>query len=235
MSMGITIFNNSAGGGGGAAPSGVAFQQITPSQHTSYLSGDEGWRVQNGIFAYTPPTNPKVYAELDYSSANFWYVLKNPLIVNGVSSTTRFVDINGVQVFSATGNADKVVIDKLTGRMWLRNRIGNNQFATFISNALTYSIVVNGITYSDWYLPSQNEFISLYQDYATTPINVDSLTSANILSTSFSSQTSTTNATLTTQSKCYINTSRTFINLAKGQFDYGATYITDAKNLITAP
>jgi len=224
--------------GSGAAPivpDGVAFQQITPSQYTSYLSGDEGWRVQNGIFAYTPPTNPKVYAELDYSSANFWYVLKNPLVVNGVSSTTRFVDVNGIQAFSSTGNADQVVIDKLTGRMWLRNRVGNNQWATFISNALTYSIVVNGITYSDWYLPSQNEFISLYQDYATTPINVDSLTSANILSTSFSSQTSTTNATLTTQSKCYINTSRTFINLAKGQFDYGATYITDAKNLITAP
>jgi hypothetical protein len=57
--------------GSGGAPSGVAFQQITPSQYTSYLSGDEGWRVQNGIFAYTPPTNPKVYAELDYSSANY--------------------------------------------------------------------------------------------------------------------------------------------------------------------
>jgi hypothetical protein len=118
--------------------------------------------------------------------------------------------------------------------MWLRNRIGNNQWATFIFNATIYSIIVNGITYADWYLPTQNEFISLYQDYATTPINVDSLTGANILATSFSSQTATTSPT-TTQSKCYINTSRVCINLTKGQFDYGATYITNARNLITAP
>ncbi len=235
MELGSNGIQNKGSGAPPIVPSGVAFQQITPSQYTSYLSGDEGWRVQNGIFAYTPPTNPKVYAELDYTSPNFWNVLKSPLVVGGVSSTTRFTDVNGLQVFSSTGNADQVVIDKLTGRMWLRNRISTNQWATFIFNATIFSIVVNGITYSDWYLPTQNEFISLYQDYATTAINVDSLTGANILTTSFSSQTSTTNATLTTQSKCYINSSRTFINLTKGGFDSGATYITDAKNLITAP
>ena len=64
MSMGITIFNNSAGGGGGAAPSGVLFKTIEPSQYTSYRTGDVGDRIQTGFFDYTPPSNTAAVAEL---------------------------------------------------------------------------------------------------------------------------------------------------------------------------
>jgi hypothetical protein len=215
--------------------SGVLFKTIEPSQYTSYRTGDEGWRVQNNWFNYTPPSSPKVFAELDFTSPNFFNVLKNPLVVNGVSSTTRFVDINGIQAFSATGNADLVVIDKLTGMMYTRTFTNTGNWNNTIDFSLTYSIVVNGITYSDWYVPTQYEFNSIYNQYAGVLSYVDTLTSVSILNSLTDQWSSSTYANNTTLGKYFFESFRDIQITNKSTTFSGSTLITNARNLITAP
>jgi hypothetical protein len=152
-------------------PNGVALQFPTPSEYTSFVTGDVGWRYQNGWFDYVPPTYPAKYAELDYTAgANSWFKLKTPLRVGGVLSTERFVDINGVQSWGILGNANVAVIDKLTGLMFTRGFAtwGGNNYTTHNTNALAYSVVINGVTYSDWYLMSLREWSSVFGGFLLT-------------------------------------------------------------------
>jgi hypothetical protein len=218
-------------------PSGVLFKTIEPSQYTSYRTGDEGWRVQNGWFDYTPPTNPAAVAELDFTSANFNFVLKNPLIVNGVSSTTRFVDVNGIQTFSSTGNANQVVIDKLLGKMYTRQQISKTSWNNSIDDALSFSIVVNSITYDDWYLISFNEINNIFQKGWTIQDNFafkDAITTATILVTGGTFSTSTTYRSTTTSNWRLAAFAETWGVSAK-TIGAEVVYIRDCKNLITAP
>jgi hypothetical protein len=217
-------------------PSGVLFETIKPSQYTSYRTGDEGWRVQNGFFNYTPPTNPKVIAELDMTSTNFFNVLKSPLIVNGVSSTTRFVDVNGIQAFSGTGNADKVVIDKLTGLMYTRGFIPvvfswNN----VIDNALSYSIIVNSITYDDWFVPSFSEINTLIHNFAGIVVNNDTLTNVLLWQPQNNCWTSTTSPINTSSARRFLTVLRSIDSVDKTVSDVYPMYVRNARNLITAP
>lgn len=230
MSMGITIFNNAVGGGG-AAPSGVLFKTIEPSQYTSYRTGDEGWRVQNGFFDYTPPSNPAAVAEFDFTSANALFVLKNNLVVNGVSSKTRFVDVNGVQTFSATGNANLVIIDKLTGLMYTRTSVTGGTWNQAIDAALAYSIVVNSVTLDDWFLYSKNEAQSLYNGQTDTQTSVSLFTTA----VSYDTYTATTNPSATGNAFYFERNARIPINLGKGTAGVPITCVRNARNLITAP
>lgn len=234
MSMGITIFNNAVGGGGGSASSGVLFKTIEPSQYTSYRTGDEGWRVQNGFFDYTPPSNPAAVAELDFSSPNFFNVLKNNLVVNGVSSKTRFVDVNGVQTFSATGNANLVVIDKLTGRMYYRTTSTSANWSGLIDAALAFSVTVNSVVYDDWYLASYNEYTNSIHHFAgISPFN-DTLTGIQLFPTSNNHFTSTTDPNNTANAYLYRRDVRYLDQLAKTN-SLQAFYIRNARNLISAP
>jgi hypothetical protein len=218
-------------------PSGVLFKTVEPSQYTSFRTGDEGWRVQNGFFDYTPPTNPAAFAELDYSiGANYFFKLKNPLTVNGVSSTERFVDINGVQSFTVTGNANLVLIDKLTGMMITRTTLTGGDWNNCIDTALTHSIVVNSITYDDWYLISLSESLNIFgtffRNIFSDPISSNQI--FNIANNTYFS--STTNIGTTTFSQS--------VTIAPSTIDYSNTtkilsrakiFITNARNLITAP
>jgi hypothetical protein len=213
-------------------PSGVLFKTIQPSQYTSYATGDEGWRAQNNWYDYTPPTNPKAVAELDYTSANFFWVLKNPLVVNGVSSTTRFVDVNGIQAFSATGNANLVVIDKLTGLMFTKTLLTAAVWGTAISNALAYSIVVNTITYNDWYVTSLNECLNIYNLDQTVSINVDSATGFTIFPVPTSIWLSTSQTGLSKYN--FQNLFRT-ITSQNAPAPLSTIAVRNARNLITAP
>jgi hypothetical protein len=162
----------------GASPSGVLLQFPTPSQYTSFRTGDEGWRAQNGWFDYVPPAQPAAIAELDYTSASQWYLLKNDIEVNGVASKQRFVDLNGVQTWGATNNVNAAVLDKLTGLMFTR-LVGGTQWVGSIDNAQTYSVTINGVVYNDWYLMSLNEAVAIFGTFFT-PNWTDPLTSANI-------------------------------------------------------
>ena len=232
MSLGITIYNNAAGGGGGAAPSGVLFKTIEPSQYTSYRTGDEGDRVQTGWFDYTPPSNPAAVAELDYTSANYFYLLKNNLVVNGVSSKTRFVDINGIQAFSSSGNADKVVIDKLTGLMYTRNLPLNTTWNGAIDDALSYNITIKGVHFNDWHLICLNEFRALLDGSTNTNL-FDAQTSITVMNLQYC-YTSTTFPNTTTSA--YYYESKTIRTIAKTTSpSMFKIYVRNARNLITAP
>jgi hypothetical protein len=234
MSLGITIYNNAAGGGGGAAPSGVLFKTIEPTQYTSYRTGDEGWRVQNGFFDYTPPSNPAAVAELDYSSANYFWLLKNNLVVNGVSSKTRFVDVNGGQTFSATGNANLIVIDKLTGLMYCRTVVGSFNFNNGVDAALSHSIIVNSITYDDFFLCSILEMESIFNRFAGVSFNTDNQTGIQIFLQSTSLITSSTAPNNTGLFYYYEPSTRSFDQAAK-TITSPPVYVRNARNLITAP
>ena len=164
-------------------PSGVALQFPTTSQYTSFVTGDIGWRTQNGWFDYTPPSYPAKFAELDMTAgANSWYKLKTPLRVGGVSSTQRFVDINGVQGWGLVGNANAAVIDKLTGLMFTRNlqAWGTLNWTTQNTNALAYSVVINGNTYADWYLMSLREYTSIFGMFLTSSVWNDPISGLTI-------------------------------------------------------
>jgi hypothetical protein len=220
---------------GGGSPSGVLFQTISPRQYTSYRTGDEGWRVQNGWYDYTPPAMPKVVAELDFTSANSFNVLANPLVVNGVSNTIRFVDVDGGQTFSATGNKNLVVIDKLTGMMYNRISISPaRNWNACIDDALSYSIVVNSITYDDWYLISSLEILSIFHEIAGVNPEVDAATSVTVLPGSLNVFTSTTYANATTSAKYYERSVRIISNIGKTT-TINPIYIRNARSLITAP
>ena len=167
-------------------PNGVALQFPTPSQYTSFATGDIGWRYQNGWFDYTYPFYPAKFAELDYTAgANSWYKLKTALTVGGVSSTQRFVDINGVQGWGLAGNANVAVIDKLTGLMFTRNwnSWGSATWDTQNTNTLAYSVVINGVTYADWYMMSVREFESVFAFLVTVNSWVDPISGLTITST----------------------------------------------------
>lgn len=167
----ITIKNNGLGGRLQAIEStrpplgGVAFFQPQPDFYTSYKTGDTGWRVQNGWYDYTPPTNPAVVARLApvSGSAVVRDTLLTPLTVNGVTSNRRFVSVKGNQDFTNTGqNENLLLIDKYTG--YGIYRIGINSGGTlpgWIDTAESLSITVQGITYSNFYVMGIFEFFEI--------------------------------------------------------------------------
>lgn len=214
--------------------SGVLFQNIKPSQYTSYRTGDTGWRFQNGLFDYIPPTSPKVIAELDSTQNNGLYLMKNNLIVGGTSSKTRFVDVDGVQTFSATNNKNAVLVDKLSGRMYTRNnQIGaGGTWNDMIDQALTYSITVNGVVYDDWYMVDRSELEhAIGGGYLSDPN-----TNAILFNQSNATQwTAATRISSTTNAYYYDLVSFTIATLAKATGGQRTILVRDARNLITAP
>lgn len=167
------------------APSGVAFKVIPCSQYTTYNTEDEGWRMQNGWWDYVPPTYPEKVAELDYSiGANFHYQLKTSLRVGSVSSTTRFVDVDGGQTWSATQNKNYATIDKLTGLMFIRwsDLIVAKVYTTAITDCAAFSFTIGGVTYDDWYIASLAEFAAIFGTFAKSGAWLDPRTSAAITS-----------------------------------------------------
>jgi hypothetical protein len=219
----------------GSSPNGVLFKTIEPTQYTSYRTGDEGWRVQNNWFDYTPPTYPIAVAELNFASTSFFNVLKNPLVVNGVSSTTRFVDVNGIQAFSTTANANLVVIDKLTGLMYTRTlATGSSTWNTKIDDAIAYSISVNSITYDDWFLSSSLELQSIHHNFLSIPSQTDTLTNVILFST-FDFLWSATTSRANSLNAYYFgkNDGQTIAAGKTTTFHY--IFVRNARNLITAP
>jgi hypothetical protein len=214
--------------------SGVLFQNIKPSQYTSYRTGDTGWRFQNGLFDYVPPTNPKVIAELDSTQNNGLYLMKNNLIVGGTSSKTRFVDVDGVQTFSATNNKNAVVIDKLSGRMYTRNnQVGaGGTWNDMIDQALTYSITVNGVVYDDWYMVDRSELEhAIGGGYLSDP-NTNAILFNQANATQW---TASTRISSTTNAYYFDIVSFTLNTLAKTTGGQRTILVRDARNLITAP
>ena len=169
-------------------PSGVALQWPNPPQAISNNTYDTGWRLQNtNFFDYTPPAYPAKYAQLDTSlGINQWYKLKTALTVGGVTSTERFVDVNGVQSWGSLNNANIAVIDKLTGLMFTRTPVFISaavaNYVANLTNAFNYSVTINSIVYSNWYMISVYEMMVLFGRYLPASPNwTDPTTSQNIV------------------------------------------------------
>lgn len=148
-------------------PSGVALQFPKGSIRTSYQNYDSGWRTQNNVYNYTPPTYPAKFAKLDYTAgANWWYTLETPLTVNGVTSTERFVDLSGVQGWPALNNLNYAVLDKLTGLIISRTPFsvgaGSASYQTFLNNQYALSVTINGNIYSQWFAVGVNEWNAVF-------------------------------------------------------------------------
>jgi hypothetical protein len=222
----------------GSTPSGVLLDLVEADQYTSYRTGDVGWRVQNGYFPQSvQPTNPKAIAELDYTSANYWYLLKNNLVVNGVSSKTRFVDVLGGQDFNATGNTNLVTLDKLTGNLIYRLETFVDSWNNNIDNALALSYTINGVVYSDWYLAGYEEVLSFMGEFGISGSWVDPVTTKEIFNLSqYEVFTATTSAYTTSQCRSFNlqPTGRISANYGKTNI-YRPLYIHKGQNLITAP
>jgi hypothetical protein len=139
-----------------------------------------------------------------------------------------------VQVFTATGNANLVVIDKLTGWMYSRNNIAGANWNTNIDNALAYSVVVNSITYDDWLLITESNMMSIFHNFTGVAVSVDPATSVQILPTSSNIATSSTNAATTTDTNYWVNSFRVMSFTAKSS-TLNPIYMRNCKNLITAP
>jgi uncharacterized membrane protein len=224
----------------GASPSGVAFNFPAYWQRTSYRTGDVGDRMQTGWMAdLVNPAYPKAVAELDYSNANWWQTLLNPLIVDGVSSTTRLVDVDGGQTWSATGNKNLVTIDKLSGFMYYNRNINNGAtWDNAIDNALALSIVVDGVTYDDWYLCSIEEYLHIFGNWRTILGGLfNSVPTLIIGSGNDSHWSSTTAESLSTFAQCFQTspTGSPIAALAKTTAGQRSLYVRKALNLITAP
>ena len=154
----------------GVTPAGVAFKIPPCTQTTSFATGptpqDEGWRFINGWWDYVAPTTPEKTAELQYSlGANFWYRLQQTLRVGAVTSNVRFVDVDGGQTWDIAGNKNYVAIDKLTGLMFIRYAdIAplNQNWQNMINTVSALSIIVDGVLYDDWYMPSLMEMALLF-------------------------------------------------------------------------
>lgn len=216
-------------------PSGVALQFPNPSRGVSVATGDTGWRAQNGWFNYTPPTYPAKYAQLDTTvGANQWYRLKTALTVNGITSTERFVDLSGVQGWPLLNNLNVAVLDKLTGLMFTRGYLfATANWGTTINNALSYSVVINGNTYSDWYVPCTEEMVSFYGTYATSSSWIDALTSVVIMSgLTGTAHTADANAGVGIEGLIQFSANGSFYSSSSNQF-YNQIYVHDARSLIS--
>jgi hypothetical protein len=221
---------------GGTSPSGIGFQFPQYAQRTSYRTGDVGDRVLSGWMDDFPyPDNPIETAELDYTSANWWRILKRPLTVNGVSSVNRFVDVNGLMVWGAADNIDFATIDKLSGLMYTRGTpIGAlANWDTKIDDGLAASLVINGVTYDDWYLASADEFIHLLGLVLSTTGGI--YDGATLLAGTGQNNnwSSTTNTNSTTQAITYSTTTGNTVLTAKTSTRVGL-YVRKAFNLISA-
>jgi hypothetical protein len=166
-------------------PSGVSFQFPSSIQRTSFRTGDSGWLTQNNWFNYTTPSNPKGFAELDDTSANFNFLLKNNLQVKSASNKIRFVDVDGGQTFSATGNKNLLVIDKLTGIGIYRQQISAKTWNNHIDDALALSVTIDSVVYDEWYMIPFSVFFKIFGGIYKQNNIVDTATSQTILLTSF--------------------------------------------------
>lgn len=219
-------------------PTGVLFDIPYLNQWQSFATGDTGFKMQNGWNAYIPPVNPKVKAQLDDSlGANQFFRLKDNLVVNGVSSKIRFVDVDGVQAWGITGSKNEVAIDKLTGRMFTRlDNGGSVNQAAWLADSQTFSQTVNGVTYTDWELLSAEEALKIF-GFHWTAGQVDPISSVQICTyLSIIHHTSTTNMDNTAQSMAFV------IGASGSNFQgYNKTsasrriYVRKCENLITAP
>lgn len=127
----------------GTSKSGIAYNRPIPTgQVTSYRTGDDGWNLINGVYSYTPPSNPLYIAALDFNAVTPFLTLVDN---NAFGNKDRFTDVNGLQVY-----ANNYAIDHLTGLGWFTLVFPLSSWNTAIDSA-NASVLLG---FSDWMIPN---------------------------------------------------------------------------------
>ena len=136
----------------GASPSGIAYDRpdLTGAL-TSYRTGDDAWNLANSIYDYTHPTYPSSFAQLDNSALVPFETLVSDNAFGG-GDKSRFTDDAGGQTYS-----NSYAIDHLTGLGWLFVLQGAESWDDAIDGAAS----ATDLTFSDWRLPNNNEWMSI--------------------------------------------------------------------------
>lgn len=229
----------------GQSPSGVSLQWPNGHVYASYRPGDEGSILQAGYFNYSRPQYPAATPELDYSlGQTYFWQLKAALKVGTVSSKIRFVDVRGGQNFGATNNINKIVIDKLSGIGFYRVPSDLGAIKTWnnaVDDALTFSVVVDGVTFNQFHLITLEE-LNILTGQSWSQIGngtlQDPITGILLLLSSandeFWTSTTSTNNTANAYTKGW--NPPPYMRIISKSATFGLSfYAFDARNLITAP
>lgn len=150
--------------------SGIAYQRpMVAIQSTSYNLYDAGWRLANTVRPSQPPY-PISYAELDWTALNPFITLKEN---NAFGNKNRWTDELGTQAY-----ATNYAIDHLTGYGIALITPVTANWATALSNinSLTHA------TFSDYFMPTLDEFNSVCDMELTDAINYSPLSNFSIVS-----------------------------------------------------
>jgi hypothetical protein len=137
------------------APSGIAYFEPNDSAYPlpSFEDYDDGWREVNGVFRRTKPVYAIYCQKLNISSTEPRITLQ----FNNVHGTTdRYTREDGSTTPVTT---DQVIVrDHLTGKEWIEWQITPNLWVDLLNEAYARG----------WFLPSQQEFISVRNNSSGT-------------------------------------------------------------------
>jgi len=149
--------------------SGIIYKRpYLNTQLVSYSNFDDGYNLANGVYDYTPPSNPLHLSQLDSASGTPFLTLKEN---NEFGNKNRFTDELGGQTY-----ANDYIIDHLTGLGWSRILIPANTWV----NQLNYAnnSTLNGFT--DWRMCNLMEALSIADEGKSnvlfySPFNLNAL------------------------------------------------------------
>lgn len=145
--------------------SGIAYRRPIYSQKNSYNAAgtldntrtkDEGGHLRNGRYDYTPPAYPVSFAALNFSASDPYVTLASN---NSFGNTNRWTAADGTQTFP---NVYRV--DNLTGLGWWATEV--NGLANW-QNQLDYVDAATDGGYTDWRVPTNDEFKSIIWEGGT--------------------------------------------------------------------
>ena len=103
-----------------------------------------------------------------------------------------------------------------------------------IDNALAYSVVVNSVTYDDWYLATKKEIENSFHLYAGINGHIDTLTSVVVMPSSTNLNSATT-VPSNTANHFYWELATRYLQPIEKTIGLSVLYVRNARNLVTAP
>jgi len=131
--------------------SGIAYTRpYLTNQSTSYALYDDGHNLANGVYDYTPPSNPLHCTQLDVNSVSPLLTLKEN---NEFGNKNRFTDELGGQTY-----ANDYIIDHLTGLGYIKTLLASDLWTNLLSTANSSTAYI----YNDWRVTNINELNTLF-------------------------------------------------------------------------
>lgn len=139
----------------GVTPSGrLYFKPLRSFTNTpSLVTGDYAYHRDLGVYQHTIPDYPAYIMKLDDSQATELLRAKTLVPDNELGNKNRFTALDGTQTYG-----DQFFIDHHTGLGWWMERVG----ATNHDATITYANSATKKNYSDWRVPTTEEWITLF-------------------------------------------------------------------------